>query len=104
VRRLLGDQASPDITRLDTGNPVAPEQANLPATETEKIIRTQPISISDPNLDGGSQLLGGAPAPAPTTPSPRDLLVEKGQMAPAPTGRVDDYRLPGATTPATATP
>ncbi|QND48232.1 DUF459 domain-containing protein [Rhizobium lusitanum] len=96
VRRLLGDQASPDITRLDTGNPVAPEQANLPATETEKIIRTQPMSISDPNLDGGSQLLGGTPAPAPTTPSPRDLLVEKGQMAPAPKGRVDDYRLPGA--------
>ena len=104
VRRLLGDQASPDITRLDTGNPVAPEQANLPATETEKITRTQPMSISDPNLDGGSQLLGGTPAPAPTTPSPRGLLVEKGQMAPAPTGRVDDYRLPGAATPATATP
>ncbi|MQB41952.1 DUF459 domain-containing protein [Rhizobium sp. ICMP 5592] len=104
VRRLLGDQASPDITRLDTGNPLTPEQANLPATETEKITRTQPMSISDPNLDGGSQLLGGAPAPAPTTPSPRDLLVEKGQMAPAPTGRVDDYRLPGAAAPATATP
>ncbi|NTG46037.1 DUF459 domain-containing protein [Agrobacterium rhizogenes] len=104
VRRLLGDQASPDITRLDTGNPLAPEQANLPATETEKITRTQPMSISDPNLDGGSQLLGGTPAPAPATPSPRDLLVEKGQMAPAPTGRVDDYRLPGAAAPATATP
>jgi hypothetical protein len=104
VRRLLGDQASPDITRLDTGNPLTPEQANLPATETEKITRTQPMSISDPNLDGGSQLLGGTPAPTPTTPSPRDLLVEKGQMAPAPTGRVDDYRLPGATAPATAIP
>ncbi|MGV1834502.1 SGNH/GDSL hydrolase family protein [Rhizobium rhizogenes] len=104
VRRLLGDQASPDITRLDTGNPLAPEQANLPATETEKITRTQPMSISDPNLDGGSQLLGGTPAPAPATPSPRDLLVEKGQMAPAPTGRVDDYRLPGTAPPTTATP
>ncbi|CAN7404236.1 DUF459 domain-containing protein [Rhizobium rhizogenes] len=96
VRRLLGDQASPDITRLDTGNPLSPEQANLPATEMEKITRTQPMSISDPNLDGGSQLLGGAPAPAPAAPSPRDLLVEKGQMAPAPTGRIDDYRVPGA--------
>ncbi len=98
ARRILGDQASPDITRLDTGNPMQGQQANLPATETEKITRTQPVSLSDPDLDGGSQLLGGTPAPAATTPSPRDLLVEKGQMDPAPAGRVDDYRLPGSVT------
>lgn len=96
ARRILGDQASPDITRLDTGNPLPAQQANLPAAESEKITRTQPVSISDPDLDGGSQLLGGAPAPAATAPSPRDLLVEKGQMDPAPAGRVDDYRLPGS--------
>ncbi|WP_412064072.1 DUF459 domain-containing protein [Rhizobium sp. SYY.PMSO] len=98
ARRILGDQASPDITRLDTGNPMQGQQANLPATEAEKITRTQPVSLSDPDLDGGSQLLGGTPAPAATTPSPRDLLVEKGQMDPAPAGRVDDYRLPGSVT------
>lgn len=96
ARRILGDQASPDITRLDTGNPLPPQQANLPATEMERVTRTQPISLSDPDLDGAAQLLGGTPAPAVTTPSPRDLLVEKGQMDPAPTGRVDDYRLPGS--------
>jgi hypothetical protein len=96
ARRILGDQASPDITRLDTGNPLPAQQANLPATEMEKVTRTQPISLSDPDLDGAAQLLGGTPAPAVTTPSPRDLLVEKGQMDPAPTGRVDDYRLPGS--------
>ncbi|AYG67297.1 MULTISPECIES: DUF459 domain-containing protein [unclassified Rhizobium] len=96
ARRILGDQASPDITRLDTGNPLPAQQANLPATEMEKITRTQPISLSDPDLDGGSQLLGGTPAPAVTTPSPRDLLVDKGRMDPAPAGRVDDYRLPGS--------
>lgn len=96
ARRLLGDQASPDITRLDGASTLPAEQANLPATEMEKITRTLPMSLSDPNLDGGAQLLGAAPATAPSTPSPRDLLVEKGQTAPAPTGRVDDYRLPGA--------
>lgn len=96
ARRILGDQASPDITRLDTGNPLPAQQANLPTTEMEKITRTQPISLSDPDLDGGSQLLGSAPAPAVTTPSPRDLLVDKGRMDPAPAGRVDDYRLPGS--------
>ncbi|MBM7050294.1 DUF459 domain-containing protein [Rhizobium lusitanum] len=99
ARRLLGDQASPDITRLDTGNPLPAQQANLPPTEMEKITRIPPMSLSDPDLDGGAQLLGGTPAPASTTPSPRDLLVDKGQMAPAPAGRVDDYRLPDAATP-----
>ncbi|MDE1996027.1 MAG: DUF459 domain-containing protein, partial [Rhizobiaceae bacterium] len=94
--RLLGDQASPDITRLDTGGQPAAEQVSLPPEEMEKITRTQPMNLSDPDLDGGSQLLGGTPPPDSGTPSPRDLLVEKGQMAPAPTGRVDDYRLPVA--------
>ncbi|MGY5778934.1 SGNH/GDSL hydrolase family protein [Rhizobium sp. LEGMi135b] len=96
ARRILGDKASPDITRLDTGNPLPAQQANLPGAESEKITRTQPISLSDPDLDGGSQLLGSTPAPATVTSSPRDLLVEKGQMDPAPVGRVDDYRLPGS--------
>lgn len=96
ARRILGDQASPDITRLDTNNPLPAQQANLPGTEPEKITRTQPMSLSDPDLDGGSQLLGSNPAPAATTSSPRDLLVEKGLMDPAPVGRVDDYRLPGS--------
>jgi hypothetical protein len=99
ARRLLGDQASPDITRLDTGNPLPAQQASLPGAEPEKVTRTPPMSLSDPELDGGSQLLGATPVPASTTPSPRDLLVDKGQMAPAPAGRVDDYRLPGAATP-----
>ncbi|MGY5808458.1 SGNH/GDSL hydrolase family protein [Rhizobium sp. LEGMi198b] len=100
TRRLLGDQASPDIIRLDTGNQLPAEQVNLPPTEMEMITRTQPVSLSDPNLDGGAQLLGGAPAHNSVTQSPRDLLVEKGQMAPAPTGRVDDYRLPVGEAPA----
>ncbi|TXH85378.1 MAG: DUF459 domain-containing protein [Rhizobium sp.] len=96
ARRILGDQASPDITRLDANNPLPAQQADLPGAESEKITRTQPVSLSDPDLDGGAQLLGGTPAPTAAVPSPRDLLVEKGQMDPAPAGRVDDYRLPGS--------
>jgi hypothetical protein len=91
ARRLLGDQASPDITRLDTDN--AAINADLPPSEVNQPLRTQPISLSDPNLDGGAELLGAAISPASSTQSPRDLLVEKGEMAPAPAGRVDDYRL-----------
>lgn len=91
ARRLLGDQASPDITRLDTDK--AGDLAGLPPSETNQPQRTQPISLSDPDLDGGAELLGAKAAPATVTSSPRDLLVEKGQTAPAPAGRVDDYRL-----------
>jgi uncharacterized protein len=93
IRRLLGDQASPDIVRLDAN--IATDPAALPHAETaEPDNRAMPISLSDPDLDGGSVLLGNTPPPPSTAPSPRDLLVEKGEAAPAPAGRVDDYRLP----------
>jgi hypothetical protein len=89
ARRILGTQASPDLVRLDPGN--------LPALTlpTNPVEHTQPISLSDPNLDGGAELLGAGKTPPVTlTKSPRDLLVEQGEMAPAPTGRIDDYRMP----------
>ncbi|MBW9053915.1 SGNH family hydrolase [Rhizobium mesosinicum] len=93
ARRLLGTQASPDLVRLDPGNLPA---LTLPANPME---HTQPISLSDPSLDGGAELLGASRTPVTLTKSPRDLLVEQGEMAPAPTGRIDDYRMP---TPKTA--
>ncbi|WFS00046.1 DUF459 domain-containing protein [Rhizobium tumorigenes] len=98
IRRLLGDQASPDIVRLDTDTTIDP--AVMPEKETAAPeTRTPPISLSDPELDGGSVLLGNAAPSNSGPPSPRDLLVEKGEIAPAPTGRVDDYRLPDGTKP-----
>jgi hypothetical protein len=87
ARRLLGIQASPDLVRLDAGS--LPTLA-LPANPVE---HTVPINLSDPNLDGGAELLGAKPPPITLTKSPRDLLVQDGEMAPAPTGRIDDYRL-----------
>lgn len=89
ARRILGTQASPDLVRLDPGN--------LPALTlpTNPVEHTQPISLSDPNLDGGAELLGASRAvPVTLAKSPRDLLVEQGEMAPAPAGRIDDYRMP----------
>jgi hypothetical protein len=59
----------------------------------EDIIQTQPISLSDPDLDGGNALLDSASIPNGSGKSPRDLLVEKGEVAAAPDGRVDDFRL-----------
>ncbi|WP_206427872.1 DUF459 domain-containing protein [Rhizobium sp. CIAT894] len=93
ARRLLGTQASPDLVRLDSSNLPG---LGLPANPVE---HTVPISFSDPNLDGGAELLGARPPPMVLTRSPRDLLVEQGEMTPPPPGRVDDYRLPAAKTP-----
>ena len=93
LRRVLGDQASPDITRLDTDRAVDPAESTS-AKADDAATHTVPIGLSDPDLDGGSALLGNAPPTPATRPSPRDLLVEKGEVAPAPPGRVDDFRLP----------
>jgi len=86
VRRILGVQASPDLVRLDTGNAPVIDAVAMPG-------RTEPISLSDPNLDGGAELLGGRALPVSATKSPRDLLVQDGEMAAPPVGRVDDYRM-----------
>ncbi|AIC28942.1 SGNH family esterase protein [Rhizobium etli bv. mimosae str. IE4771] len=94
ARRILGTQASPDLVRLDES---ALPGLGLPTNPVE---HTVPISLSDPNLDGGTELLGARPPPITLTKSPRDLLVEQGEMTPAPTGRVDDYRMPATKTPA----
>ncbi|KQV66166.1 DUF459 domain-containing protein [Rhizobium sp. Root1220] len=87
ARRILGTQASPDLVRLDSNAPAMDLSSN-------PIGRTEPISLSDPNLDGGGELLGGRALPASMAKSPRDLLVQDGEMAPPPAGRIDDYRLP----------
>jgi hypothetical protein len=90
ARRILGTQASPDLVRLDSTNMPSLDLSSNPADHTD------PISLSDPNLDGGTALLGGAAQPMSTGKSPRDRLVQDGEMAPPPAGRIDDYRLSAA--------
>ncbi|PWV97218.1 hypothetical protein DFR52_107132 [Hoeflea marina] len=99
VRRLLGDAADADIATLGEDN--LPE-LNFPSAPAESvnILRTVPVSMTDPDLDGGGELLGGSTTQAAFIPSPRDLLVEKGEIAPAPEGRADDFSWPRK--PATA--
>ena len=91
ARRLLGDMTSPDLVRLDASN--LPELLSLPPSEMQNLVRTQPIDLFDPDLDGATELLGAKPLPVSTLPSPRDQLVKNGALPPAPTGRVDDVRL-----------
>ena len=93
VRRHL-DGASPDLTTLDGSN--LPALTSLPALGIDaQQVRTQPISLTDPDLDGGDVLLGDKPAPRlSVTESPREKLTKRGLMDDAPLGRVDDYRMP----------
>ncbi len=94
VRRHL-DGAEPDLKTLDGSS--LPALTSLPALGIDaQQVRTQPISLTDPDLDGGDSLLGGKPAPAKfsVVETPREKLTKRGLMEDAPLGRVDDYRLP----------
>jgi uncharacterized protein len=99
ARRHLGDLSITDLIRLDAGN--LPLLSSLPP-QAEMPVKTQPISLSDPALDGGETLMGAAPPAPPKTvsnDSPRDLLVTKGELKEPPIGRVDYYgaEITGAT-------
>jgi hypothetical protein len=89
ARRHLGDMASPELVNLDAtslpalGLPVDPAKARL----------AQPISLSDPELDGGKDLMAAVPAAGGLSQSPRDKLIKRGELDPPPAGRIDDYKL-----------
>ena len=93
ARRLLGNAADTDIATLGEDN--LPE-LNFPAAPAESvnIMRTLPVAMTDPDLDGGTELLSGTAKQATFTQSPRDLLVDKGEIAPPPEGRADNFAWP----------
>ncbi len=92
VKRLLGGVAPAEaLVRLDASN--LPDLIHLPPTEQIKIDRTPPISLIDPDLDGGKELMGATPPRPVIDVSARKLLVERGEVEPAPAGRIDDYRV-----------
>lgn len=91
IRKLLGEAAS-----SDSDMPGADGLKDLVVTAplaNEDIVRTPPISLTDPALDGATALLGASEPPKGNGKSARDLLVEKGEVVAAPPGRVDDFRL-----------
>ncbi|CAD7040879.1 hypothetical protein REJC140_00937 [Pseudorhizobium endolithicum] len=89
ARRHLGEMASPELVKLDDSN--LPDLQALPPSPTAAV-PVQPISLMDPDLDGGNELLGAAPPPPPLVESARDMLVKRGELPPAPKGRIDDYQ------------
>lgn len=89
LRRILGDPSAPV--------PGGPAGEGVPgaagAVDPANVDRTPPMALDDPELDGGTELLGATPpVPSPDAPkSPRDLLVQDG-IAPEPQpGRADAF-------------
>ncbi|WP_165217760.1 SGNH/GDSL hydrolase family protein [Affinirhizobium pseudoryzae] len=95
VKRHLGGLDPGALIRLDAGN--LPLITSLPP-EAAASVPSQPISLSDPQLDGGDSLLGGSLPPTTASDSPRNLLLTRGQLPDPPAGRIDNYRLTPATT------
>jgi len=90
LMQILGDSALPLVTSLGADNlPIM----KLPPLQTEADLeRVNPIAVTDPDLDGGSLLLGDVREPEATANplqarSVRQRLVEEGMPPPARTGR-----------------
>jgi len=104
LAKFVGGKTLPELDPLGPG---APPSAALPGG-VSAIDRTMPVSLSDPELDGGTELLGLKVVPKKEdTESPGDRLAVEG-IAPAPKpGRADDFGgaevspAPAATAPVT---
>jgi uncharacterized protein len=91
LRQLLNETGSPAVAALPRSSGAGFIGPLLPAPVI--IVRTDPIGLNDPALDGGTELLGAAPVTArpAAAKSPQDNLVEEG-IAPQPKpGRTDDF-------------
>ncbi len=102
LRQMLGNAISPDIAAIKPGAPVQalPGASQVPL----KVDRLAPISLNDPELDGGTDLLGAGPHAAPSVDkSVRDRLVIDGVAPEGQPGRVNDFSWPKKPEPAPVT-
>ena len=86
IRKLIGSPL-PAISQLS-----ATANDTVAVPNVTNIVTVPPISLMDPDLDGGGQLLDAAIIPKTSGTSPRDRLIEKGETVDAPDGRVDDFK------------
>jgi len=96
ARRLLGDAAAAGVVTLDSSSFPEIFMPPPPGENTVAIMRTLPVAMTDPDLDGGSALLDDMPAPASLVRSPRDMLVLDGVLPEPPEGRADNFAWPRA--------
>jgi len=88
IRNLIGVEL-PAFSAL---NPSTSTDATVAAPTIADVVSVAPISLLDPELDGGTQLLDATSVPKANGNSPRDKLIEKGETVVAPEGRVDDFK------------
>lgn len=98
--KILG-LAAPGSVAPTTAPAGAPVETPAPAAAPIVIDRTQPMLLSDPALDGGTELLGAAP-PKANPALPGERLVIEGKAPEASPGRADDFSQPPKASPATA--
>ena len=94
IRRLLGDAATAGATAFSSEDFPEIFMPPAPGENAAAILRTMPVAMTDPDLDGGAALLGDMPASASLVRSPRDILVIDGILPEPPKGRVDNYAWP----------
>ncbi|MCO6185029.1 DUF459 domain-containing protein [Rhizobium sp. L1K21] len=89
IRRILGDATSENFTGIPLSN--LPDLQFFTPANNPELVRTDPISITDPAFDGSDTLLGG-PAPELAATSPLRRLLENGYTGPVTEGRADYYK------------
>jgi hypothetical protein len=100
LAKILGLAAPGSITTL-SAPAGAPVEAPKPAAAPVIVDRTAPMLLGDPALDGGTELLGAAPAAKADPNLPGEKLIVEGKAPAASPGRADDFSWPPKT-PATA--
>ncbi|WP_353644758.1 DUF459 domain-containing protein [Mesorhizobium sp. WSM2239] len=101
LNKVLGETTGPE--------PVALAPATLPAVAPgapsgAPVDRTVPISLADPQLDGGTELLGAQAPQKREARSPGERLAIEGVAPDAAPGRADDFSRPRKPLIPTATP
>jgi hypothetical protein len=97
LNKILGETTVPGEA---TAAPALP--ALVPDAPAAPVDRTVPISLSDPELDGGSELLG-APGSIPSASPDKKRATQENRPAAAP-GRADDFSWPRRMPPVAAAP
>lgn len=97
--KLLGETGAAGVAALTP----ASLPAAVPATvDIGSIKRTAPVSLRDPELDGGSELLGLVVTPKRDARSPGEKLAIEGIAPDALPGRADDFSAPRPVAPTAA--
>jgi hypothetical protein len=96
LAKLLDETGVPGVATLAPASAAVSVPA---AVDIGSIKRTEPVSLQDPELDGGAELLGRVVEPKRNVRSPGEKLAIEGIAPDAMPGRADDFSAPPAAAP-----